>query len=520
MQVERFLEDAAQRFPDKTALVCGERRLRYAELEQESNRLAHGLLELGVRRGDRVAVCLENSVETVVSIFAVWKAGATLMMVNPTTKSEKLAHVLNDSEAAALVAAGRKLESVADSLAQSPHLRVLVAAGEAPGQLLPGGAKLASFDELLAAGGPRDLPPAKRCIDLDLASLLYTSGSTGTPKGVMLTHLNFVSVTRSIVDSLENCPEDVILDVLPLSFGYGLTQVLTATCVGATLVLERSFVYPQATLQRMVAERVTGFAMVPTIAAILLQHDLSKHDLRSLRYLTNAGAAIPTEFLVRLRAQLPQVKLIPMYGQTECIRISSLPPDQVDVRPDSVGKGMTNQELTLVNEHGQPVAPGETGELVVRGAHVMRGYWKLPEETERKLRPGPFPGEKVLHTGDLFRRDAEGWLYFVSRTDDIIKTRGEKVSPREVENVLYALPGVAEAVVYGVNDPVLGQAVKAVVALKPGAELGERTIRRHCADHLEDFMVPKHVGFVAEIPKTANGKLDKQALQAATEGQH
>lgn len=517
MQVESFLEEAARSFPDKTALVCGETRLRYADLDQRSNRLAHGLIELGVERGDRVAVCLENTVEAVVSIFAVWKAGAVLMMVNPTTKVEKLTHLLNDSEAVVLLASARKLETVSECLAQAPHVRALVAVGALPREPLAGAASVASFDALVAVGGPRNVAPPKRCIDLDLAALLYTSGSTGTPKGVMLTHLNFVSVTRSIVGYLENRSDDVILNVLPLSFGYGLTQALTAAHVAATLILERSFVYPQATLQRMVEERATGFAMVPTIAAILLQHDLSKHDLRSLRYLTNAGAAIPTEFLSKLRAQLPQVKIYPMYGQTECIRISYLPPAQVDVRPGSVGMGMANQELTLVDEHGAPVSAGGVGELVVRGANVMRGYWKLPEETERKLRPGPFPGEKVLHTGDLFRRDSEGWLYFVSRKDDIIKTRGEKVSPREVENVLYALEGVAEVAVYGIDDPVLGQAIKAVVAAKPGVTLGDRTVRRHCADHLEDFMVPKYVDFVDELPKTANGKIDKQALRAIRE---
>jgi acyl-coenzyme A synthetase/AMP-(fatty) acid ligase len=263
-----------------------------------------------------------------------------------------------------------------------------------------------------------------------------------------------------------------------------------------------------------VAERVTGFPIVPTISALLLQMDLGRYDLSSVRYITNTAAALPTSHILELRQRIPHAKLYSMYGLTECKRVSFLPPEQIDIRPTSVGKGMPNEEVYIVDEQGNRL-PSGVGELVIRGSNVMKGYWELPDETARVLRPGPLPGERVLHSGDIFRMDEDGYLHFVSRKDDIIKTRGEKVSPREVENVLYELDGVAEAAVVGVPDAVLGQAVKAVVTLREGVSLGEKDVLRHCAERLESFMVPKHVEFRAEMPKTSTGKIDKKTLHVA-----
>jgi acyl-CoA synthetase (AMP-forming)/AMP-acid ligase II len=266
----------------------------------------------------------------------------------------------------------------------------------------------------------------------------------------------------------------------------------------------------------LVSERVTGFPLVPTISALLLQMDLGKYDLSSLRYVTNTAAALPTAHILELRQRLPHVRLYSMYGLTECKRVSYLPPEQIDRRPTSVGRGMPNEEVYVIDEQGNRLVSG-IGELVIRGSNVMKGYWELPEETARMLRPGPLPGEMVLHSGDLFRMDEEGYLYFVGRKDDIIKTRGEKVSPREVENVLYELAGVAEAAVVGVPDAVLGQAVKAVLTLRDGATLGEQDVLRHCSRRLENFMVPKLVEFREAMPKTSTGKIDKKTLYAAAE---
>jgi acyl-CoA synthetase (AMP-forming)/AMP-acid ligase II len=328
----------------------------------------------------------------------------------------------------------------------------------------------------------------------------------------MLTHLNIVSAATSITTYLENVPDDIILNVLPLSFDYGLYQVLMAFKIGGTIILERSFTYPYAVIEKLVQEKVTGFPLVPTISAILLQLDFKRYDFPSLRYVTNTAAALPTQHIRQLRKVFPHVKLYSMYGLTECKRVSYLPPDQIDLRPTSVGRGMPNEEVYIVDDNGRRVGPGVIGELVVRGSNVMKGYWELPEETDRVLRCGYLPGEKVLYTGDLFRMDEEGFLYFVGRKDDIIKCRGEKVSPKEIEDVLYSLDGVAEAVVIGVPDGLLGQAIKAVITLREGAQLTQRDVQSHCSQHLEDFMVPKFVEFRDSLPKTSSGKISKLEL--------
>jgi amino acid adenylation domain-containing protein len=515
MQVEAFLENSAKRSPDKVALVCGNRRWTYSELERAANQLAHALLAEGVRHGDRVAVCLENSSEAVIAIFAILKAGAVFMMFNPTTKTDKLAYVLNNSRAAAMISSGRKLQGLDEVWYQTPHLKSLVAVGPAAPIPAPPDKSLCSWDELLTRHAADVLPPTKQAIDIDLAALIYTSGSTGNPKGVMLTHLNMVSAATSITTYLGNTPDDIILNVLPLSFDYGLYQVLMAFKFGGTIIVERSFTYPHAVLQKLVAERATGFPLVPTMAAILLQMDLSRYDLSSLRYVTNTGAALPVEHILRLRALLPHATVFSMYGLTECKRVSYLPPEQLDVRPGSVGRGMPNEEVFLVDDEGNRLGPGATGQLVVRGANVMKGYWELPAETDKVLKPGPLPGEKVLYTGDIFRNDLDGYLYFVGRKDDIIKSRGEKVSPKEVENALCSHAEVVEAAVIGVPDAILGQAIKAIVTRRNGSSLTVQDLLRHCAARLEDFMVPQIIEFCDTLPKSANGKVDKRALAGA-----
>jgi long-chain acyl-CoA synthetase len=515
LQVESFLELSAERLPDKIAVVCEDRRLSYRSIEQEANRIAHGLIALGVRRGDRVAIHLENSVEATIAVFAILKAGGVFVLINPNIKAEKLKYVLIDTGARVLVIKDQKLQKVFGQCEQALGLEVLLVCGEVSD--FSTSKLIVSWDNLVVRYAGFVEPPPKQCIDLDNAAIIYTSGSTGKPKGVTLTHLNMVAAAESVVEYLENTADDVILNVLPMSFSYGLHQMLTAFKVGATVIIERSFTYPHAVLQRLVDERVTGFAIVPTISAVLLQLDLSQYTFSQLRYMTAAGAAMPLEHVQKLRRWFPQTKLYLMYGLTECKRVCYLPPDQVDRRPTSVGKAMPNVEVYIVDENGERVPPGTIGELVVRGSNVMRGYWSLPEETDKVLKPGPVPGERVLYTGDLFRTDEEGYLYWIGRRDDIIKSGGEKVSPKEVENVLYGLEGVAMAAVVGIRDEILGQIVKAVLTLREGVRLTEKEVLRHCSRHLEDFMVPKLVEFRETMPRTPAGKIDKKELAGQRE---
>jgi acyl-CoA synthetase (AMP-forming)/AMP-acid ligase II len=450
---------------------------------------------------------MDNSIEAVVALFGILKAGAAFMMINHTTKAEKLEYIMSNSRAKALLTQGSRAEIVLSI--KCPHVDTVIMTGSQNS-----GLSSIAFEDIVNSSEPH-MPMRSTCIDLDLASIVYTSGSTGNPKGVMLTHLNMVSAAHSISTYLENTDQDIIINMLPLTFDYGLYQILMGFMIGGTVVLEKSFTYPAQVIKTMIEEKVTGFPGVPTIYALLLRmKDIEKYEFSSLRYLTNTAAALPVSHIQKLRHLFPQAKLYSMYGLTECKRVSFLPPEQLEKRPTSVGKGMPNEEIYIVNEQGDRVAPGETGELVVRGANVMLGYWEMPDETARCLRPGHYPGERVLYTGDLFKMDKDGYYYFVARKDDIIKCKGEKVSPKEVENVLYGLDGVVEAAVVGVPDEIFGQAIKAYVALEQDSLLAEKDILRYCSQHLENYMVPKYVEIRDSLPKTATGKISKKTLTA------
>ena len=510
MLVQDFLRSSAQRLPDKVALVCDKRRLTYAELDAMSDRLANALIAQGIGRGDRVAIYLPNSVEAVAGIFAALKAGGVFVLINPSTKHDKLAYMLNNCRASALLTgAGHSGEALNRLLAEVPSLRCTVLCGRQRAAAGDGHDEQLTFDRIQATAPARQLPRVN--IDLDLACLIYTSGSTGDPKGVMSDHGNVVFAAGSIIEYLQNVEDDIVLNVLPLAFDYGLYQLLMVFKFGGTLVLERSFAFPAAILQRIAQERVTGFPGVPTMFAILLQLDLSAYDLSSLRYVTNTAAALPASHVVALQHAFPLARLYSMYGLTETKRTLYLPPEQLARRPGSVGIAIPGTEVWLEDEHGRRLGPGAAGELVVRGRHVMRGYWQAPEASAQRFRAGPIPGERLCYTGDLFRMDEQGFLYFVGRKDDIIKSRGEKVAPKEVENVLYALPGVVAAAVIGVPDPVLGEAIKAFV-VPNGAPLTEAQVLAHCRAHLEDFMVPTCVEFRDRLPTTGSGKIAKTEL--------
>jgi len=512
MLVNDFLENSARSRPDHVALVFGGQRLTYGQIDSAANRLANHLLANGIGRGDRVVIYMDNAVEAVIAVFGILKAGAIFSIVNGSTKAEKLAYILNNCQCVGLVAHQRKARVLAEAVPTVPSLRLALLAGTRAESDL--GFEATPFESALAHQ-PAE-PPRRACIDVDLATIIYTSGSTGFPKGVMSTHRMMVAAATSITQYLENTPDDVILDVLPLSFDYGLYQVLMAFRIGATVVLEDGFTFPYRVAQLLQQENVTGFPGVPTIFAMLLQLDsLRSMDFPHLRYVTNTAAALPVSHVSRIRQMFPGAKLYSMYGLTECKRVSYLPPEEADRRPGSVGIAIPNTEVYIVDEAGQRVPPGVVGELVVRGSHLMSGYWEAPEDTARALRPGPYPGERVLYTGDLFRMDEEGFLFFVGRKDDVIKSRGEKISPREVENALCALDGVVEAAVIGLPDELLGEAIAAYVVVRDDSRLTERAILAHCVRSLEDFMVPKRVEIWPGLPKTPSGKISKLQLREA-----
>ncbi|WP_202840330.1 class I adenylate-forming enzyme family protein [Luteimonas saliphila] len=513
MRYETHLRARAGERPQHTALVCAGRRVSYAQLADAAERFASALVAGGFGNGERCVLFLDNRVETAAGIFGTLRAGGVFSVINPTTKTDKLAYVLGDCEAAVLITQASLLPVARAALARSPSVRRVVVVDAAD----DAAANEAGWDAFIAL--PSSLSEAPRGIDIDLAMLVYTSGSTGEPKGVMMTHRNIEHAAGSITTYLRMAQDDVVLSVLPLAFDYGLYQLLMCVKLGATLVLEKSFAFPQKILPLLESERVTGFPLVPTMAALIVQlRNVKPEWAASVRFLTNTAAALPPAHIARLRELFPRARVYSMYGMTESKRCTWLPPEQLDRRPDSVGIAIPDTEVWVAGDDGQPLPPDTVGELVVRGGHVMQGYWRNPEATDKALKPGRYPWEKVLHTGDLFRMDAEGFLYFVGRKDDIIKSRGEKVSPKEVENVLYALPGVREAAVVGVPDEVLGRALKALLVVADGMQIAPRDVIAHCAARLEDFMVPRLIEFRAALPKTNTGKIRRAALQAEAEG--
>ena len=509
--LQDFLEHSAARLPDAVAVVTRQGRTSYGELNASADSLAQSLMHAGVSRGDRVMILGDNTLETVIGFWATLKANAVVSVVNPQTKADKLSYLLNDCRATVLLT-DMRLAAVANAAARrAPHLKAAIVSGEFDPQRLPDVRNVLPWDRALADGAR--VSPRRSAIDIDLAAIIYTSGSTGEPKGVMMTHRNMLTAATSISTYLRLEEDDVILGVLPLAFDYGLYQMIMACRVGARLVLERSFAYPPQVLEVMAAEKVTGFPGVPSIFTVLEEmKSLDDYDLSSVRFVTNTAAALSVKHITRLRQLFPQARIYSRYGLTECKRCTYLPPEDIDRKPTSVGIAIPNTELWLVDEAGNKLGPDTVGELVIRGATVMKGYWEKPEATAEKLRPGPLPGEQVLYTGDLCRLDDEGYLYFVGRMDDIIKTRSEKVAPKEVENVIVNIPGVREVAVIGVDDALLGQAIKAFVVLEAGVTLTVRDIIRECQMRLENFMAPKYVEFASELPKTATGKIKKTGL--------
>ena len=493
MTARTFSDDLARGaalHPERTAVVTDDGDLSYGQLDEFASELAAGLLSKGVERGDRVAVMLPNGLTMAASIFGVLRAGAAFVPLNPTIKREKLAGLLGRSEARVLICDEQRAPVAEEAVAETP------------------GAEVVDATALRTEGLVRAKP-----LSSDLAAIVYTSGSTGVPKGVTLTHRNMTFVADSMIEYLEMDDRERVMCVLPLSFGYGLYQLLTCVRTGATLVLQAGLAFPGRVVQLLDEQAVTALPGVPTVFNVLLSlRGLAGREFPELRVLTNAGAALPAATIAELRRVFPSARLYCMYGQTECQRVCYLPPSELDARPTSVGVAIPGTHAWVEDPEGGTASPGVVGELMVLGDHVMQGYWNDPEATAARLKPGRWPWERVLATGDLFRTDEEGFLYFVGRRDDIIKSGGEKVPPREVEEVLHHAPGVREAAVVGVPDKILGQAVCAHVALDPGQDQDPTALRRYCAQHLEDYMVPRSVVFHDELPRTHNGKLDRQAL--------
>jgi acyl-CoA ligase (AMP-forming) (exosortase A-associated) len=516
--------------PDRPALTYQDETLSYAELGQLVCAAAAGLRRLGVHRGDRVLICLEKRLETAVAMLAVSAAGGVLVPVNPAFKPGQVAYVAADCAARVLITSVERSRSLLPELAGVRSLRQLVLIGT------PGAGELAAVSQAAPALpvtgwrqliGPaalrwRQPSPVEPVIDADIAAIFYTSGSTGGPKGVVLSHRNLLAGAQSVASYLGQTSADVLLGVLPLSFDAGFSQLTTALYSGAHLVLV-NYLLPREIVRLCARHRVTALTCVPPLWLQLAAQDWPAEATASLRYFANTGGRMPRATLDRLRTIFPDAQPYLMYGLTEAFRSTYLDPAEVDRRPDSIGKAIPNAEVLVLRPDGSPCDPGEHGELVHRGALVARGYWNDPARTSVRFRPYP-PGageesaERAVWSGDLVYRDSEGFLYFVGRTDDMIKTSGYRVSPTEIEEVAYASGLVGEAAAFGMADEKLGEHIVLAVTGLNGAGCDTGLLAKRIAGEVAKYMVPRRIVVLPELPRSPNGKFDRAELRRLVGG--
>ena len=513
-----LVHQAALRAPEAAALSHGSLGLSYGQLDAQMGALAAGLVQMGLQRGERVGIYLDKRVEAVLASFAAPAAGGVFVPMNPLLKPEQVAFIAADCNVRVLVTSPERLPLLAPVLSQCPGLRhVLLTAAPDQAPRLPPGVQLHNWDDVLTTA------PASghRVIDTDMAAILYTSGSTGKPKGVVLSHRNMVAGAKSVAGYLENHAGDTLLAALPLSFDAGFSQLTTAFHSGARVVL-LNVLLPRDVLKAMARESVTGLTAVPPLYIQLTQIDWPAEIGEHLRYFANTGGRMPRETLAALRVRVPKAKPFLMYGLTEAFRSTYLAPEELDRRPDSIGKAIPNAEILVLREDGAECGADEPGELVHRGALVGQGYWNDAEKTaERyKLLPGRPAGlqlpEYAVFSGDTVRRDSEGFLYFIGRRDEMIKTSGYRVSPTEVEEVLYATKLVGECVAFGVECATLGQAIQVIATAPPGVlTLDVSALLAACRLHMPAYMVPAAIeAAVGPLPRNPNGKIDRKLLAA------
>jgi acyl-CoA ligase (AMP-forming) (exosortase A-associated) len=517
--VPDLILQAAGHHAERQALVDGKQSLDYRQLAIEIRQAANLFLGMDLQRTERVAVYLEKRLDTVTAMFGAAAAGGVFVPVNPLLKPEQVGHILADCNVRILVTSPERLELLRPVLAHCRDLRAMVLVGDKPAEPVDGLEQVAWSER---GNAPERAP--FRVIDGDMAAILYTSGSTGRPKGVVLSHRNIVAGAESVSQYLQNTPDDRILSVLPLSFDYGLNQLTSAFRVGACAVL-MNYLLPRDVIRAVEREKITGLAAVPPLWVQLAQLEWPAGLDEHLRYITNSGGHMPKATLDALRARLPKSRPYLMYGLTEAFRSTYLPPDEVDRRPDSMGKAIPNAEILVVREDGTPCAPGEPGELVHRGVHVALGYWNDPEKTAERYKPAPgqlaglvIP-EMAVWSGDTVKMDEDGYLYFIGRRDEMIKTSGYRVSPSEVEEVVYATGLVVEVAAVGASHPVLGQAVVLVTYAPNNDDAVSDALLAECRKHLPGFMVPARIMAHHEpLPRNPNGKIDRKKLSTDLAG--
>ncbi len=507
MLIHRLLEESARSDPGQIALIRGPERTTYGELDEKSNRVAHALLELGVGKQDRVGLISRNGRFYASAYYGILKAGAIAVSLNTAADGRTVRELLRDCTAKALIAS-RDFTGIASEVspetADLEHILV-EEMPEGPGD--DDGPRMNAIDPLVA--GVSGDSPGLEIDEAAAAAIVYTSGSTGRPRGATLSHRNVVANTRSIISYLKLTRDDRVLDVLPFYYVYGKSLLNTHVAVGGSLVIEESLLFPELILDRMEEEEATGFSGVPSTFAILLNRStLAERALPNLRYVTQAGGAMPPETIRRLIEALPGKEIVIMYGATEAsARLSYLDPAELPRKVGSIGKAIPGVELDLIKEDGTRCGPGETGEIVARGSNIMLGYWNDETETAKVM------SEHGLHTGDLGRKDEEGYFYIVGRKRDMIKAGAHRISAKEVEEAIAECGDIDEVAVIGVPDDILGEAIVAIVTLRPTGGGGADELLEYCQARLPAYKVPREIEIRRTLPKSGAGKIDKELLR-------
>lgn len=513
--VHHLARGRADERPDAEAVVHRGDRIRWGALAERAEAIGGGLRSAGIERGDRVAVWLGPSVAQVAALLGVSAADAVFVPLHPASKARQVAQACADCGARGLIYPAARAAEAREVVERAGSLEVLVRAGE-PTDADPSGA----YPIEAWLGAEAAAPTADAAVGRDLAAILYTSGSTGAPKGVMVTHDTLLAGARIVADYLEIGADDRTLAALPLSFDAGLNQLMTALWTGAAVVFP-GLLHGRAIVRTLAEERITGMGGVPPLWGLVVREDagLGERPLPDLRYVSNTGGALPRPVLDALREALPTTKVFLMYGLTEAFRSTYLPPEEIDRRPGSIGKAIPDTEIFVIDEDGGLRGPGEVGELVHRGPTVSLGYWGRPGATAEVLRPNPFAapgrsdGERVCYSGDLVRRDEDGFLHFVGRRDGLIKSMGFRVSRTEIEAILCEHPAVREAAVVGVDDEARGTRIEAFVTLRERAAPTPAELFAHCAERAPHYMVPAGIEIVESFPWTGSGKIDYVELR-------
>lgn len=503
MTVHGMLETTVARRPDAPFLTHGDHTWTYRDLDRAADRVARFLASRNVERGDRVGLLMENGFEYTAAFFGSLRAGACLVALNNLNPPESHAHHLTDSGAVVLLTRAAQARRLPEIVIDASSLRVVALDRADPNWELE--SELVIGEDLL--DGPDFKPPATGADDLAL--ILYTSGSTGNPRGVTLTHGNLVANTNQIQAYLELTADDSVCCVLPFHYSFGNSLLLTHVNCGGRVVVDNRFAFPQKVLETLEQERCTGFSGVPSHYAILASRtDFLKRRWPHLRYLSQAGGAMSPELTRRLHADLPgSIRLLVMYGQTEAsARLAWLPPDRLPDKIGSIGVAIPGVTLTVKRDDGSVCDEGETGEIVADGPNIMQGYWNDSVETAEVL------FDDGLHTGDLAYRDRDGFIFIVGRAKTMIKAGANRVSPRQIEDVILELEVVAEAAVFGVPDELLGEAIVACLVPVPGATIDQKTVLLHCRNHLASFKIPSAVHILSDLPRNASGKTDVRVL--------